>query len=423
MYKGKPAVAAIASGRPKPLVSFYNPPEIAIDDATVPALNPTPTDVEINGRPKSITVLNQQGQFALNCQDLEGKNGVVLWSGGTPGQIEELFRSPAPLYQWLRGPNGESGTPLLPTTTPSIKIEGIAMFDSKWILTITDERINDLEPYIPMVSAASFNWSMMQPKNVPTWNPNLMKYQMTLINPRPSTDGKTPTKILAIGTRPGMVAPGSIPFTLVFDNGETVFLSIAPWIFRRPFEEKGLQLYDYLLVRQPPIITTDGRRQFQADRNFKVNYKPSAAAFSSGGDFLALGVHERDHHIDLLNMSKTDVPVKKVHTWPLEGKEIKVQSLAVSPNGNLVAAGFNDSTICLYDSQTPKAIVRFKADGVPFRLMFDPSSHYLVAGVGKEVGKNDGQGRVREEVGKTLTVDDPGSKIQFWMLPPDADPK
>ena len=111
--------------------------------------------MHINGKPKSITLLNPDGKFALNCQKLDDGDSVVFWSGGDQGKLEEFFRSPAPLYQWfqlqVRDQFGQPvtdpyGRPVLKPWEISpvpirqtFKIDNLMINDIKWILATTND--------------------------------------------------------------------------------------------------------------------------------------------------------------------------------------------------------------------------------------------------------------------------------------------
>jgi WD40 repeat protein len=154
----------------------------------------------------------------------------------------------------------------------------------------------------------------------------------------------------------------------------------------------------------------------KAARPFKLGRRPFAAAFSGGSDFLAIGEGDQVEEWDL---TKPEEP-KRLQLGIVEKNAI-IRSVAVSPRGDLFAAGGLDATVWVFDRASGKPLVTYKAQGIPFRLMFDPDSRYLVAAVGND-RKVAAVGNDRKDVGvgRTLSLYDEGSKIQLWMLPAPA---
>ena len=140
-----------------------------------------------------------------------------------------------------------------------------------------------------------------------------------------------------------------------------------------------------------------------AANSINLGIKPSAAAVSSGGDFLVIGEADQVERWSFLAPNNP----QKLQAGVL-GENDVVRSVAVSQDGKLFAAGGHDATVWVFDGDSGKPLATYKAQGIPFRLMFDPDSRYLVAAVGND----------RKDVGRTLSLYDEGSKIQFWMLPP-----
>jgi WD40 repeat protein len=335
--------------------------------------------------------------------------------------LEELFHSPAPMYPWAENPERRRWEISRLPDTQAFKFDNLAMSPNRWILATTNDSLAYPDLFNKEdILTSNFNWTAAPVGTDASWssNPMVLTYQLTLAKPRGEADRNVRTesvpkgpqapqskpngeanrnakdgpRVLAIGSR-----AGKVPFTLVLDNGDAVAMTN---VFRSAVEKHK---------------TTEGLPYcwaLKASRPVKLGMRPSTAAFSGGGDFLAIGAGDR---LEEWDFTSPDKPVL-LQSATL-GKSAIIRSVAVSPRGDLFAAGGDlfaaggvDASVWVFDRASGKRLVSYKAFGIPFRLMFDPDSRYLVAAVGND----------RKDVGRTLSVSDEGSKIQVWLLPAPA---
>jgi WD40 repeat protein len=95
---------------------------------------------------------------------------------------------------------------------------------------------------------------------------------------------------------------------------------------------------------------------------------------------LAIGLNDRT----LVRLSRWGVEINKPLKilWVKEGRS-RVSALAFSPDGNLLAAGYEDMRVVLYDAQTgePIRVLRGHTGGV-YDVAFSPDGRLLASGAG-----------------------------------------
>lgn len=129
--------------------------------------------------------------------------------------------------------------------------------------------------------------------------------------------------------------------------------------------DKGLAIYDVTNEKLFPLIGNDAN--------------VSSLAISPNGKILAMGL-ENDGSIRLLTIEDI-YPVYSLQTI-FPAHEGDVLKLAFSPDGKSVASSGYDGNIIVWDVETGKMIKKFEIDDIAQGLVFSPNGKTLIAGLG-----------------------------------------
>ena len=77
----------------------------------------------------------------------------------------------------------------------------------------------------------------------------------------------------------------------------------------------------------------------------------------------------------------------------LRGLRNKVESVAFSPNGKLVATGSSDRTIRLWDPASGTELLKMTQEGIVRAFVFSPDGKHLASGCDDKSGQIVGRGR------------------------------
>lgn len=129
--------------------------------------------------------------------------------------------------------------------------------------------------------------------------------------------------------------------------------------------DKGLAIYDVVNKKLFPLIGN--------------NASVSSLAISPNGKVLAMGL-ENDGSIRLLAIDDI-YPVYALQTI-FPAHQGNVLKLAFSPDGKSVASSGYDGNVIVWDAETGKMTKKFKVDDIPQGLVFSPDGKTLIAGLG-----------------------------------------